>query len=467
MSEPTVLLVSGSPAVVDALRAVQRSVERLRFDFCSNADEALARLHHPGLTLVLLHLTPNGDDGAATRLVGAAATHRSLPAVVLTDCYREHQAGALLRAGATAYLGMPVDPPKLAHLIDSLTSRSRGPVAPLTQPVSGGDADAAADPFDGVLCPSLLEQVRRVAPQDTMLLFTGETGTGKTRLARLVHQLSPRSSQPFLVVDCGALSPTLIESEMFGHVKGAFMGADRDRPGKFAAAGSGTLLLDEINSLPAPLQSKLLRAVDERVFEPVGSNQPQPLKARLLAVSSSSLDEEVAAGRFRADLYFRLNVVTFYLPPLRERPQAVAPLVRQFLSEVAAGTRPELQRIAADALAALQAYHWPGNIRELRNVLHRAAALGTGPELQLDDLPEAIRAVPNSASRPPATRAQPATEPIEELTLARSKERAEVVRITEALRRNRNNRLRAAAELGISRMALYKKLHKYGLITTA
>src|SRR5207244_2674532 len=161
----------------------------------------------------------------------------------------------------------------------------------------------ARDPSFYVLAPEmveLMEQVRRVVPQETTLLFTGETGTGKTRLARLIHELSPRRDEPFLVVDCGALSSSLIESEIFGHVKGAFTGADRDRPGKFAAAGRGTLLLDEINSLPLPLQAKLLRAVDDRVFEPVGSERVQPLKARLIAATNTPLDQEVAAGRFRA-----------------------------------------------------------------------------------------------------------------------------------------------------------------------
>src|SRR5207245_5767490 len=154
------------------------------------------------------------------------------------------------------------------------------------------------------------EQVRRVAPQETTLLLIGETGTGKTRLARLVHELSPRRDEPFLVVDCGALSANLIESEMFGHTRGAFTGADRDRPGKLAAAGRGTLLLDEINALPLALQSKLLRAVDDRLFEPVGSNKIQQLHARLIAISNTSLENDVRAGRFRADLYYRLNVVS-------------------------------------------------------------------------------------------------------------------------------------------------------------
>src|SRR5262249_39995785 len=163
------------------------------------------------------------------------------------------------------------------------------------------------------------------------------------------------------------LSISLIESELFGHVRGAFTGADRDRPGKLSAAGKGTLLLDEINSLPMPLQVKLLRAVDERGFEPVGANRSQPVRARLAAGSNAPLEAEVAAGRFRADLYYRLNVVSFYLPPLRERRQVVGSLAQKFLAEFAARNRPDLQGITADAVRALEAYHWPGNVRQLRN----------------------------------------------------------------------------------------------------
>jgi two-component system response regulator PilR (NtrC family) len=309
----------------------------------------------------------------------------------------------------------------------------------------------------------LAEQVRRVAPQETTLLLTGETGTGKTRLARLVHELSPRRQEPFLVADCSALSASLIESEIFGHVKGAFTGADRDRPGKLAAAGRGTLLLDEINSLPLPLQAKLLRAVDERAFEPVGCNRTEPLRARLIAVSNKPLEDEVAAGRFRPDLYYRLNVVAFFLPPLRDRPGAVAPLALKFLEEFAARNRPDVTGIAPEALRALGGYAWPGNVRQLRNALERAVALCPGPEVRLCDLPEAVRA-PLAAPAGPAVRVVPSAGPAPPLTLSQTKEKAEILVIGEALRKHRNNRLRAAAELGISRMALYKKLHKYGLM---
>jgi DNA-binding NtrC family response regulator len=295
---------------------------------------------------------------------------------------------------------------------------------------------AQADPFFDAFpaeMAQLREQIRRVIPQETTLLLTGETGTGKTRLARLIHDLSPRCAEPFLVVDCGSLSPGLIESEMFGHVKGAFTGADKDRLGKFAAAGRGTLLLDEVNSLPLPLQSKLLRAVDERIFEPVGSEHGQPLRARLIAATNAPLDQEAAAGRFRADLYYRLDVVGFFLPPLRDRRPCVALLAQRFLAEFAARNRPDVRGVAPAALAALQDYPWPGNLRELRNVVERAVALCPGPDVQLGDLPEAIRlarAGPDLQSLP----RQPSPSPhgAAGLTLAEHREEAEMLRIKAA-----------------------------------
>ncbi|MCI0465126.1 MAG: sigma-54 dependent transcriptional regulator, partial [Gemmataceae bacterium] len=289
----------------------------------------------------------------------------------------------------------------------------------------------------------------------------------KTRLARLIHELSPRRDQPFLVVDCGALSASLIESEMFGHVKGAYTSADRDRTGKFAAAEGGTLVLDEVNSLPPALQGKLLRAADERVFEPVGSNRTVPFRARLIVASNTPLDREVAEGRFRADLYYRLNVVGFALAPLRERRAAVPLLANRFLAEFAVRNNRNLVRIAPDAMRMLSQYSWPGNIRELRNVIERAVALCPGPQIEVADLPEAIRSTRIPAGPRPVLRSASSTLRARTSSLVQSREEVEVLRITEALEKHGNNRLRAAAELGISRMALYKKLHKYGLMGTA
>jgi two-component system, NtrC family, response regulator HydG len=323
------------------------------------------------------------------------------------------------------------------------------------------------DPFFDAFPPEMSrirEQVYRIVSQDVTLLLTGETGTGKTRLARLIHELSDRRNEPFLVIDCGAVSPSLVESEMFGHVKGAFTGADRDRAGKLAAAGRGTLLLDEINSLPLPLQAKLLRAVDDRTFEQVGSERSQPLRARLIAATNAPLPAEVEAGRFRADLFFRINVVSFFLPPLRQRRSSIARLTQSFFTELAARNRPDLHGLAPGVVRALEDYPWPGNIRELRNIIERAVALAAGPTIQLHDLPEAMRPGTTDCTEVSAVGLSgldgaDGSSP----TLAQTKEAAEVLCIKDALARNNNNRLRAANDLGISRMGLYKKLQKYGL----
>lgn len=310
-------------------------------------------------------------------------------------------------------------------------------------------------------------QIRVVAPQPNTVLLTGETGTGKTWLARLIHKLSPRHAEPLLAINCGALAAELIESEMFGHVKGAFTGADRGRVGKFAAAGRGTLLLDEIDALPLAVQTKLLRAVDERVFEPVGSNESVPVRARLIAASNRPLDGAVQTGHFRADLYYRLNVIGFHLPPLRERPEDIPDMAAEFVAEFVSRTGRPACAISAAALRALLAYRWPGNIRELRNAMERAVALSPGSEIELEDLPEVItRAVSSRNITGPPNAGMYFADTLASLPLERARAKVEIERITQALQKYGNNRLRAAAALGISRRTLYKKLHRYSLGTT-
>jgi DNA-binding NtrC family response regulator len=457
---PTVLLVSQTPSVIESVKGAVELTPPLSLEVCARGERARSRACRPDVALVLVDVGNGGDSEVTALLWEVASAQRSCATVVLSDYYQEHQASALLRAGAADCVELPSELPKFACLLDILTSRFRAPLVEQTR------TNWISDAMEGVVAEGLgglMDLICRVAPQETTVLLTGETGSGKTRLARLIHELSPRCEQPFLIIDCGALAGELIESELFGHTKGAFTGANRERPGKLAAAGSGTLLLDEINSLPLPLQSKLLRAVDERVYEPVGSDISRPLNARLIIASNTPLEREVQAGRFRADLYYRLNVVGFSLPPLRERRASIAPLTQTFMRDLTERNRPDVRGISGAALKVLEGYRWPGNIRELRNVLERAVALCPGPLVEVSDLPETIRA----GSPPPSSDSDAIEEaPAQRapITLHQSNEEAELRRILEALRRNQNNRLRTAMELGISRMGLYKKLHKYGLI---
>jgi DNA-binding NtrC family response regulator len=460
-----VLLIGRDCPLTHAVARTSESIEGLNLLTVEELAQAGAHFERDDLALALLHLDPASPETDVLELLRTAA-RRPFPVVVLSDHYENRQAVRLLMAGADDYLGLPLDLTWLAYLLDTLTIRSRaGARLPAPAPENGAKKQSSELLFY-VWTPQMVEmmqQVRRVVAQDTTILITGETGTGKSRLARLVHELSPRRDEPFLVVDCGALSPTLIESEMFGHVRGAFTGADRERVGKFAAAGRGTLLLDEINALTPALQCKLLRAVEDRIFEPVGSNKAVPLRARLIAVSNTSLPQEVAAGNFRSDLYYRLNVVGFSLPPLRRRPDMIPHLANRFLAEF---SPHELREMHTRAFQALCEYSWPGNIREMRNVIERAVALSANPEIQLRDLPEALTSSYVYHGRD-AGRASPHFSLTAEAPAARpraDKEADEIERILAALQKHRNNRLRAAAELGISRMGLYKKLHKYGLM---
>jgi DNA-binding NtrC family response regulator len=456
MLTSSTLLVSHDPQLTRTIQQAHDNCDLLHLEICGRIEKAQTRLRINDVVLVLVHLTPETSPDHLRRFLREASV--CARATVVLICNDESAATAgryLLQEGAADLLCLPEDSGKLVRLMNDAVRRT-------TQPSGdkSSDPELSRDQTTtlGFVEAEYLTQIRRVAAQDTTILLTGETGTGKTMLARHIHEASPRKKKPFTVVDCSALAASLIESEMFGHVRGAFTGADKDRTGKFAAAADGTLVLDEINSLPLALQSKLLRAVEERVFEPLGSNRIQPLQARIIAIANVPLEREVAKERFRADLYYRLNVVGFQLPPLRMRTPEILPLARRFLSENAQAQAQGIIGISPEALLALETYDWPGNVRELRNVIERVGALCTGKIVSLGDLPDALR------RQPPAPRAvAPISMPTTPTDHVGDSEETEVWRICEALKKHRNNRVRAASELGMSRVSLYKKLHKYGL----
>ena len=316
---------------------------------------------------------------------------------------------------------------------------------------------------------------RQVARSKASVLLLGETGTGKELIAEAVHQLSPRSHGPFIKVNCGALSESLLESELFGHVAGAFTGAIKNRTGRFEAAHTGTIFLDEINSTTQKLQVKLLRVLQEREFERVGDTQTVRVDTRVIAASNRDLLDEVEGERFREDLYYRLNVVPIHLPPLRDRREDVPELVGHFLNIYNEENDRYVVHIQDKALEALQDYHWPGNVRELQNYVERAVVMAPGDELTVDLLPNAL----TGAERPRSTRLRAvdletltfelvqlglgSAGPHEDNMHTKIVNRVERELIAQVMSSCDNIQIKAAAKLGINRNTLHKKLKEYGM----
>ncbi len=294
----------------------------------------------------------------------------------------------------------------------------------------------------------VLELAERVATVDTTVLLTGESGTGKELVARLIHERSSRAKGPFVAVNCGALPEPLLESELFGHVRGSFTGAVADKKGLFEEATQGTLLLDEIAETPPAIQVKLLRALQEREIRRVGATKSIKVNPRVLAATNRNLEQAVARREFRRDLYYRLNVINIAVPPLRERPEDIVPLARLFLERYAAAQGKAIRAISADALDRLTAYAWPGNVRELENVIERAVVLTTRDRV-------------TAAELPPAVRGDPVGSVLSELAEPRSLEDVEKRAILATLERHHGNRTRTARELGISLHTLWRKLKRY------
>jgi DNA-binding NtrC family response regulator len=298
----------------------------------------------------------------------------------------------------------------------------------------------------------VFETVGAVAPTRATVLITGESGTGKSLVARRVHEMSGRSDKPFVEINCGALPEGLLESELFGHAKGSFTGATAERGGRFLAAEGGTLFLDEIGTASQALQIKLLRVIQERTFEPVGSEETVSVDVRLILATNDDLARRVEDGSFRRDLYYRISVVPIHLPPLRERLSDVPLLAQHFLKRFAAENEKHVERIDDNAMTILQAHNWPGNIRELENIVERGVILTQGPVLTPRDLP------------PDLAKTATAPEPGQTLPLRKALEIPEREIIERTLRSHNWNRQETAAALMINRTTLFNKMRKYRLL---
>lgn len=410
-----------------------------------SAAEALRIVAQERIDLVLTDFRMAEMNGL--ELLKAVKHRRAESLVILMTAYGTvENAVAVMKAGAYDYLTKPFSLEQIQHAVERALQ---------LQDLQAENSALHAVIDDSVMLESrsptmvaLLDTARQAAASDATLLLAGESGTGKNLLARQIHRWSPRRDNPFVVVNCTTLSDELLESELFGHMRGAFTGAVKDKPGRLESADRGTVFLDEIADLSGALQTKFLRFVQEQSFERVGGERTIRVDARIIAASNRDLTAEVAAHRFREDLYYRLNVITLRIPALRERNEDVPALAQWMLRGAALRNRKPALRLSAEAAAAVNRYRWPGNVRELRNAIERAAVLCRGDEIGPDDLPDTVFRENTDAS------AQlPAAASLE------AREREHIVRVLA----ESSTLEEAAAVLGINVTTLWRKRKRYGI----
>ena len=412
----------------------------------ASGEEALAALRTEDVAMMISDVRMPGISGLET-LRRARQEHAVLPVLLVTAYAEIREAVGAMKDGAVNYLSKPIDLDELVMTVRQATGLTRGEGIRLSEGLKLPEGVVAESP----VTQAVFRDASLVADSDSRILITGESGAGKEVLADVIHGWSARAKGPFVKVNCAAIPETLLESELFGHQRGAFTGAVAQRVGRFEQADGGTIFLDEIAEMSPQLQSKLLRVTQDGRFQRVGSNAEIQVNARILAATNRNLEQEVAAGRFREDLFYRLNVVELHLPPLRERPEDILALAARFMGEFTRGKA----RFSSAVVECLRAYPWPGNVRELRNAMERAALLFRGEMVMLEHLPSRVRAaapVSASASRE-VEAASVASEPqgLEEL---------ERQAICDALRKHAFNRTETAKALGISRRTLVYKIQR-------
>ncbi|VTP16150.1 Transcriptional regulatory protein ZraR [Phytobacter ursingii] len=411
-----------------------------RVESAHNGMQALEQVRQHVFDLVLCDIRMTEMDGIET-LKEIKTLNPSIPVLIMTAYSSVDTAVEALKSGALDYLIKPLDFDKLQQTLSQALAHTRLSESPV--------ADTPAAQFgmvgDSPAMRALLNNIALVAPSDATVLIHGESGTGKELVARALHASSGRSHRPLITLNCAALNESLLESELFGHERGAFTGADKRREGRFVEADGGTLFLDEIGDISPLMQVRLLRAIQEREVQRVGSNQTLSVDVRLIAATHRQLAEEVSAGRFRQDLYYRLNVVTIDMPPLRQRREDIPPLARYFLQRYAERNRKTVLGFTPQAMDMLIHYEWPGNIRELENAVERAVVLLTGEYISERELPLAIAGTPVSGRPLDGNLIQPLVDVEKEAILA-------------ALEKTGGNKTEAARQLGITRKTLLAKL---------
>src|SRR5271157_1482908 len=453
MPAPRVLIADDQPEVLRAISFIC-SAEGYQVTTVNSPAAVLAKLGKEDFDLVLIDLNyrqdiESGKEGLEL-LKQIRGIDSSMPVVVMTAFASIQLAVEAVRLGAKDFLQKPWENERLLSILrtqialrDALRGKER-------LEAENSALRSSQTPSAGFIAKSsAMQQVReiieQVAPSDANVLITGENGTGKGVVARMLHQLSLRCAQPLITVNMGGLPEGVFESEMFGHVKGAFTDARADRSGRFELADNGTLFLDEIANLTAGQQAKLLRVLETGEFERVGSSKTRHADVRILTATNADLEKEIGAGKFREDLYFRLNTIQIHLPPLRDRPDDIPILAEEFLNELTRRYRKQIKGLRPDAITALKTYAWPGNVRELRHVMERAILLTRAEMIQASDL--GIRDVAPRAAQ------------LEEMDL----DAAELFLINRALARHNGNALLAAKDLGLSRSAFYRRLQKHGI----
>ena len=450
---PTLLIVDDEKTQREGLRAALE--DKYDVYLAEDAKSAMELLEQEHFDVLLTDFRLPSEDGM--KLISRAKSLSKPPVCILMTAYgSEELAVEAMKRGADDYI------PKARLQIDELEMRIGRALRQQNLEVENVSLRQQLDSKFGVenlvgespAMREVIDMVRQVAPSRATVLLQGESGTGKELVAKTIHHLSPRARQPMVTVHCAALAPTLLESELFGHEKGAFTGAHERRIGRFEQAQGGTLFLDEIGEIDASLQVKLLRFLGERTYERVGSNKTLTADVRLIAATNKNLEAQVKAGAFREDLFFRLRVLEIWLPPLRDRAEDIPLLAQAFIREFAKENEKNVTGLTPDALDFILKYAWPGNVRELRTTIERAVVLSRGDKIAARDLPPAVR------QAPAAPAASASARPPESALNMKEVEKEHIIR---ALKESNDNRTVAARKLGMSRRTLHRKLHEYHL----